>query len=270
MILLLKKDLKAYNAKQNRTEQNSCRHGLPSSQFGFTLSEVLITLGIIGVVAAMTIPNLINEYQKTQSVTQLKKFYVDFTQGLQNFSQDSGCPNDLLCTGLFNNDLVGHIKKDVYSATQLSSYLKFDKVCGGTSNGASNNPWDYGCFGYHLAQRHYKELDGDAADLSSVYELAVEDRMWVTMPNGVFFGLVNLNTMGTSGCLPGPNGTCAQVYVDVNGAKKPNQLGRDVFYFVIKNNATLIPRVDNDCSTTSGVGLGCSNKILKEGWEMNY
>ena len=44
-------------------------------QVGFTLAEVLITLGIIGVVAAMTIPNLIAKYQKEQTVVKLKKHY---------------------------------------------------------------------------------------------------------------------------------------------------------------------------------------------------
>ena len=43
------------------------------SKAGFTLTEVLITLGIIGVVAAMTIPNLITNYQKRSTVIQLKK-----------------------------------------------------------------------------------------------------------------------------------------------------------------------------------------------------
>lgn len=39
--------------------------------FAFTLAEVLITLGIIGIVAAMTIPTLINNYQKKITVTRL-------------------------------------------------------------------------------------------------------------------------------------------------------------------------------------------------------
>ena len=40
----------------------------------FTLAEVLITLGIIGVVVAMTMPTLINNYQKKLAVTRLKHF----------------------------------------------------------------------------------------------------------------------------------------------------------------------------------------------------
>jgi prepilin-type N-terminal cleavage/methylation domain-containing protein len=43
---------------------------------GFTLAEVLITLGIVGVVATITLPSVIKNYQKRQTVTQLKKAYT--------------------------------------------------------------------------------------------------------------------------------------------------------------------------------------------------
>ena len=49
----------------------------------FTLGEVLITLGIIGVVAAMTIPNLMSKIQKQIYVTSLKKNYAAMTQGFK-------------------------------------------------------------------------------------------------------------------------------------------------------------------------------------------
>ena len=42
---------------------------------GFTLAEVLITLGIIGIVAAMTLPALVGKYKKQQTVAQLQKVY---------------------------------------------------------------------------------------------------------------------------------------------------------------------------------------------------
>ena len=44
-----------------------------SKRIAFTLAEVLITLGIIGVVAALTIPTLIQKYEKQVYITQLKK-----------------------------------------------------------------------------------------------------------------------------------------------------------------------------------------------------
>ena len=50
---------------------------------GFTLAEVLITLGIIGIVAAMTMPTLITRYQKTVVTTKLKKFYSVMSQAIK-------------------------------------------------------------------------------------------------------------------------------------------------------------------------------------------
>ena len=46
----------------------------------FTLAEVLITLGIIGVVAAMTLPTLVGNYKKKATATRVKKFYTVMSQ----------------------------------------------------------------------------------------------------------------------------------------------------------------------------------------------
>lgn len=49
---------------------------------GFTLAEVLITLGIIGVIAALTLPGLLAEYSKLVVETKLKKFYTQINQAI--------------------------------------------------------------------------------------------------------------------------------------------------------------------------------------------
>jgi len=56
----------------------------------FTLAEVLITLAIIGVVAAMTIPTLISNYKKNVVETKLAKFYTTINQALKLSSVDNG------------------------------------------------------------------------------------------------------------------------------------------------------------------------------------
>ncbi len=61
-----------------------------SSKSAFTLTEVLITLGIIGTVAAMTMPNLMWEYKKTVAVSKLKKFYTIMQQAIQLSEIDYG------------------------------------------------------------------------------------------------------------------------------------------------------------------------------------
>lgn len=57
---------------------------------GFTLAEVLITLGIIGIVAALTLPSLITSYQKQVTVNKVKKFYTNFNQALKLSELDNG------------------------------------------------------------------------------------------------------------------------------------------------------------------------------------
>ncbi len=62
----------------------------------FTLAEVLITLGIIGVVAAMTMPSLVVNYQKKQTAVRLKRFYSIMNQAILRWQQDEGLiPEDI-------------------------------------------------------------------------------------------------------------------------------------------------------------------------------
>ncbi len=57
---------------------------------GFTLAEVLITLGIIGVVSAMALPTLIQNYRNHVAETRLKKFYSTFNQAIQRSVVENG------------------------------------------------------------------------------------------------------------------------------------------------------------------------------------
>ncbi len=65
---------------------------MPNCQckYGFTLAEVLITLGIIGVVAAITIPVLTGNYRKNVVETSLKKYYSILNQALERSQADNG------------------------------------------------------------------------------------------------------------------------------------------------------------------------------------
>ncbi len=64
-----------------------------SRKFGFTLAEVLITLGIIGVVAAMTMPSLVQHYKKQAYSSKLKHFYSMMSQAVV-MSEISNGPAD--------------------------------------------------------------------------------------------------------------------------------------------------------------------------------
>jgi len=101
-------------------------------RFGFTLAEVLITLGIIGVVAAMTIPTLIQNTNSTRFVTQFKKSVSTLSQAaLMAQAQydidysllgtvSTNCAGEALSNG--NNTICGLLNNTLTGQTYLGTY----------------------------------------------------------------------------------------------------------------------------------------------------
>ena len=90
------------------------------SKAGFTLAEVLITLGIIGVVAALTIPGLITKIQHRDYTVKLKKFYSTMKQVTMSAEEEFGPVNS------WDRDLP----MSTYVMTYLSPFLKFSIIKG--------------------------------------------------------------------------------------------------------------------------------------------
>ena len=75
-----------------------------SKIFAFTLAEVLITIGIIGVVAALTMPVLVQNSQKKEVSVRLKKFYSTFSQAIIKSELDNSMKDDWFRTGNLVDD----------------------------------------------------------------------------------------------------------------------------------------------------------------------
>lgn len=173
----------------------------------FTLAEVLITLGIIGVVAAMTMPSLIQNYQEKATVTKLKKCYSLVSQAYVSILYDEG-GSDTLQAG-----------DDLEMMEKFGKYLKYQKTCGRNK----------GCF----PNVTYKSVTGNGY---SKWEDDTTDRSRAILTDGT---LIMFNKSAMWGGNEG-NYLYAQIYVDINGFKGPNQLGRDFFYFYI-NPEKIVP-----------------------------
>ena len=103
---------------------------------GFTLAEVLITLGIIGVVAALTIPTLIQNHKKQTTVTQLKKAYSEISQALQFAQVDNGMQE----TWDLYSGFDGVNSASIYFAENyFFPYMKILKICNPTSSDCFNS-----------------------------------------------------------------------------------------------------------------------------------
>ncbi|MBP3924209.1 type II secretion system protein [bacterium] len=90
----------------------------------FTLAEVLITLGIIGVVAALTMPILIENHQKRVVETRLQKFYSVFNSALRASVAENGD----MSNWTFPADYYDWEGADVFFETYLKKYLVYKKT----------------------------------------------------------------------------------------------------------------------------------------------
>ena len=259
----------ARNDVKRHTEDNSPKYrmvgndvGLKSSHFSlksaaFTLAEVLVTLGIIGVVSAMTVPTLMQNYQRQSYVTQLHKVYNEMSQVFQQMMTDRNALN-LKETGLLNT---------TEQATEtFKNYLKVVQDCGNNFSP---------CFA-----SEYHSTTGSSIK-------TVEANWWSSsfvLADGAAIGLHGLIDY-SAGNVSYPYG---YMYVDINGAKGPNIAGRDFFLFYYFNDGTLDDVVTPECKTAgicsstlevqrvnySCVGqtwpAGCFGRILNDNWQMTY
>lgn len=86
-------------------------HKFRINHAAFTLAEVLITIGIIGIVATITIPTLMTKYAKKRTETQLKAFYSKINQTLKMSAAENG-------------DIDGLITQRTYSYDDQVEFLK--------------------------------------------------------------------------------------------------------------------------------------------------
>lgn len=197
----------------------------------FTLAEVLITLGIIGVVAALTIPSLVQKYQEKQTVSALKKAYSTLQSAYTMAVQEYGTPANW------------NISVTAQGASNLISpfvpYLNVQKKCIGTS--AS----DYeGC----MPNLKYKYLNGNEwANLNSI-----DTEQKVVLADGALLS-AEVSSADCSGVynVTLPNkGICGLFYVDINGFKKPNQQGKDLFIFWVTKSGIIPLGLPQDAAST--------------------
>ncbi len=212
----------------------------------FTLAETLITLGIIGVVAAITIPMLQTKLQEIQTVSRLKETYSILSQAIKLAGEDYGYPEEWGLTGR-------NAESTQIIAPKIIPYIKVAVDCG---LGSVNNDK---CFPDSTLR-----LNGTSSS-SSTFD---SKKYYISLLNGTSVAIESAAIV---------NDIYMYFLVDTNGTAKPNTWGKDIFEFSYRPILGLVPSGHPDfnntyketCANISGTGYGCAYYVLNFG-TMDY
>ena len=209
------------------------------SKAGFTLAEVLITLGIIGVVAAMTIPTLLTHLDNKAAATKLKKAYSVLSQATRFMTANDEtivavcATNDSYCLGEYFN-----------------KYMKFITVRKGKPQGDNLKDCWFG----------------------NIMDMPSEIKYCGVTSDGISY----LFDMEYSSGQENDSDRVALISVDINNVNKPNIYGKDRYTMQVTAGGQITTRIrignieDYPCDFGKTQGqngyyknLGCSHLILK-------
>lgn len=169
----------------------------------FTLAEVLITLGIIGIVAAMTIPSLLNSIQDSQFKSALKETYSAIANATKRAQADSDGAVPWPSSG------------DPWSSTDTTSmfnaYSNYMNIQQSETIGCTGGTFFASAYNNHKS----------STQISPMYVANHCYARTARLNNGV-----SLLFAATGYDKPGAYGS---IRIDVNGTKPPNEIGRDFF-----------------------------------------
>ena len=208
----------------------------------FTMSEVLVSLTVIGVIAALTLPALNISARKNANAQGCKKAYVVLSEAVDIAKIDE--PFD---KWTFDDD---H-STEIYN--KFKNNIVITKECINTS----------GCWNANIKQLNQEAATGHTNNGYGTPYIAFKtaDGMNVTM-----------DITGEKFNVPSSRTNTLIFYVDVNGDNAPNRIGDDIFVFVLGDDALLPGGTNasgNGNCTRSGVGTDCAARVLNEG-KINY
>ncbi len=237
----------------------------------FTLAEILITLGIIGVVAALTVPNIYSNYQQEALTAQLRKIISEIESAF-----------DLSITSEGKTTLSGtRIARDGIDEKFIDTYFKYIKKCKDTDTAK--------CF----ASEQYFSINGKKKDFKCAgysYVLANSSAICMNIVKEIPILTEDDEDSGKFKQLKGLN---IEIFIDTNGNQPPNVGGRDMFHVYmmpdgrIQDHANIAgvcitqedgnvicerPEAEDiysDCES-SPFGDGCLAKIMDNNWKMEY
>lgn len=209
----------------------------------FSLPEILIVLSVLAMIVSISMPTLIQSLESRDIVLKLKKANSNLSHAF----------NDIISNGnIIESFFLANTSSNTF-LNELTNRMNAAKVCGTAS---------LGCFP-NVTYKYLDNTDENNFESMSDFSKAV-------LQDSTLIAVYSYKNACTSNGGSGPKESlCGYVIVDLNGAKSPNQEGRDLFWFDITPTGIFPEGTPNDGWTCSGNGYGCAAKVLKEN-AINY
>ena len=215
----------------------------PKPKKGFTLAEVLITLGIIGVISAMVIPQLQASVRKQQLRTKFLKIYSMLQQTFKTMEA-----NDVSL-----DSESYRLEQNGFFYQTFAKYIKHTQTCYGN--------YKFPC--YNPSTNKYKSIDGKSTISGDFF-----DDGQIVLLDGTLL-LIENAANSQSSTVP------IIIFADLNSCNNlPNRLGYDLFAFQFVNNQLLPMGAEgtkytgDDLCKKSGSGpyngMSCSYKAMND------
>lgn len=236
---------------------------------GFTLAEILVTMGVLGVIAAMTLPALMTNINSSTWTAGLRTNMGVISNGFAEMMavENADSLDDTKLWGEIITEDINTANDDVKN--ELGKYFKIDKMESGIPSG-------YPVYTLQMAA---------SSDMDSTIRFYLANSATMNIVFHASSLNENCSTIKANGGSMCEN--YADIYLDINGNKRPNIFGHDIFKFYLSREGKIYPYGGKDANlfdnnnplwdtdgcpgkTPSTDGLACTARIIDEGFKITY
>ena len=227
---------------------------------GFTLAETLITIGIIGILAVITAPMLeklsMDKVNAARLISTVQTIESALTMAIDQENAD-----DIFGTSMYKNNIP-------LKSKTLPTQAQIDKFMGNLKQYLAVSSYKRQTMNQYYSDKNVSKiylmnnLTGDKGKVWSAND-NTKNAFPIELKSGVvvfwkIYGYDNSQTFNRKDVVMPEGGAlwvrAGDIYIDINGAKEPNTLGRDIFSFNLGQDGILYPRGGLDCSLFHSYG----------------
>lgn len=246
-------------------------------KIGFTLTEVLVAMGLLGVIGAMLIPQVVTNTQKNEAGALLGNATEQISLGVRNLIMHA---NETSIDGSLFDTYDGIKRRDLFGAstsnpdTEIRGEHLFSDGGAFFSTTALSET--------ETSSYSVKDFSGNTSNDFTTAINANTTKKFKNSKNNMYYMVIPLETVAQD-----VDTITDVIVVDVNGADNPNRIGKDVFMFGLTANGSMVPAgsqvfldsvpsvavptMENGCTNNNiSNGLSCTARIVKDGFKIKY